>query len=489
VLTIEGPIIGAAGSIPFETSWLADDCVGHDLSPHEYLEEEYLVSGESRLFGYDAGWRLTVARPRVPFVTRMLVRRPRDERNWSGVVQMEPLHETSGDATWRRIAPYVMREGHAHVAVQTDPANQDVLRGIFDPERYRALRIPTRGLGWDLVAELSSLLRSATSQNPFPRPAQSIYLSGWSQTGSFVRTFLGEGFHERGKAEHGGVPFDGYIIGISSGAHYHLRGGYRAISDFVGRLPRADGRRIVTPHGVPVFEVLSENEAEAHWPALRVDSDSPEDPYRLYQVAGMSHVPEPAVQATQTGGRQLSRLGLAGGGISTLEERGAAPSRFVVSALYDLLDGWAREDRIPLRAKRMAPDPEGRSGEDPVHREAQPLLRDDVGNVLGGVRSCAVDVPLASYYPHSTPSSGFDDFASAAAADLIGSQQRFSPSESAARYPGTAFSELTRARAAELVAQRWLLEADARNLVAAAEATDLVIKNEQFVSIEGESHE
>lgn len=487
MLRIEGPLGGGADSVPFCTSWLPGDGVGHDLAPYDYLEEEYLVAGEANLYGYDGAWRLRVSRPRVPFVTRVLVRRPRDQRNWSGVVQMEPLHEASGDATWRRIAPYLMREGHAHVAVQTDPANQDILRGVFDPARYRALSIPTKGLGWDLVSELSSLLRSNARHNPLPRPAHFVYLSGWSQTGSFVRTFLGDGFHELATAEGGRAAFDGYIIGISSGAHYHLRGGYRAISDFVGRLPPADGRRIVGPHGVPVFEVLSENEAEAHWPALRPDSDDAEDQYRLYQIAGMSHVPEPAVQATQTGARQLSRLGLGGPGLSTLEERGAAPSRYVVRALYALLDGWARGNSRPPCAERMRPDPDRGIGDDAVHNEARPLLRDDVGNVAGGVRSCAVDVPLASYSPHSTPAPGFDDFASVAAADLIGSQRRLAPSELAARYPGAAFAEHTRSRAAELVEQRWLLEADAHRVIATAEAT--YIDSEQLVSLEGESND
>ncbi|MEO8313735.1 MAG: alpha/beta hydrolase domain-containing protein, partial [Pseudomonadota bacterium] len=80
------PITAPPGSHAF----LAADhqAVPLDLAAQGYVEEEFLVAGNAGIYDWPDG-REPVARAHGPYATRILVRRPRDARKFSGTVIVE----------------------------------------------------------------------------------------------------------------------------------------------------------------------------------------------------------------------------------------------------------------------------------------------------------------------------------------------------------------------------------------------------------------
>lgn len=390
------PLPITADSVPFGTSFLPSG-TGIDLAEHGYLEEEYLVSGTAYEWAYDDDLGLLPYRKTAhPYTTRVLVRRPADPTRASGAVQLEPLHPNlDRGVTWRTIHPWILRNGHTWVGVTQAEHVSRQLRERVNPERYSAIGIPASGLGYDILGQVAVALRSGAL--PVGEVTR-LVMSGWSATGSFCRVFSQEGFHELYRLPDGGAAVDGYIIGISSGSAGLA--GYPPLSAGCLPLPADDARRTIFCHCVPIFEVLSEFEAETHHHSLRADSDTPEDPYRLYQIAGTSHAAIDSDSALTNTEQWLA----AGGEASPTrinEEPSDARMDFVVRALYERMDEWIMRGTVAPKAERFV------FADGSAVSARMPLARDKFGNVVGGVRTPWVEAPKAAYLPHSTPAPGF----------------------------------------------------------------------------------
>lgn len=464
-LTVEGPLPVTERSVPFGTAMSSGEIGSLKLADFRYVEQEFLVHGYARLWYYDDRYRAVATAERRAFTTRLLIRRPVDSAAFGGVLQVEPLHPAlDRSPTWDAIAPLIMRRGDCWAGITVDPAPVRLLREGFDPIRYSALSIPDSGLGWELLGQIASLLRSGDRENPLcdVRPERA-YLSGWSYTGSFCRVFLQDGFHNRFRMPDGSPILDGYLIGISSGA---ARGGYIQLSAGSSRLPVQDDRRIVRGADVPVFEFMSEFEAETHLPALREDSDSPRDRYRLYQAAGTAHgtAADATIQANQLRSRGLavSRRTIAETPVSNWHRHTLA------RCAYRNLDSWVVDGTVPPRAARLKVAPQN-SG-----LAEGGISRDVHGNATGGLRGPWVDVPVASYLPHSTPA---DDMEPAGpwepnvmdagrAAYLTGHQRKFTAHELLGLY-GSHDEYVLRvnARVDQLVRGRCLLAPEGDELI------------------------
>jgi hypothetical protein len=357
--------------------------IGRTLPERGYVEEEYVLSGRADLFTYDEDWLPVVLQPDLPFTTRILVRRPRDAALATGSVVLEPLHP-SGDmaSAWTRTGRMITREGWSWVGVTQDVAGLAATKSD-DPERYAELDIPELGLGFDIVASVASWLRTGAVEGLV---LDHLFMTGASYTGTFQRVFLGEGFHDRARRPDGGSAIEGYLIQISSGAF--LLGGYNPISEAAGRPPADHPQRVIQPRDVPVIELLSEGEAETNRPSRRDDSDAPDDRYRLYEVAGACHM---------SSGESRR---------ATLPPTVEAPSTFPMYALaggaLENLRRWAIDGVAPPRASPIELLDEEDAGPHGDMAGSWPCARDEHGNAIGGVRMPEVDVPVASYYPHST---------------------------------------------------------------------------------------
>jgi hypothetical protein len=62
-----------------------------DLKAYGYIEEEYLVSGEAGIYAWPQGMTLD-ALAHSPYVTRILVRRPADDAQFSGITIVEAFN-------------------------------------------------------------------------------------------------------------------------------------------------------------------------------------------------------------------------------------------------------------------------------------------------------------------------------------------------------------------------------------------------------------
>ncbi|WP_431874743.1 alpha/beta hydrolase domain-containing protein [Amycolatopsis sacchari] len=442
---------------PLGTARLPGTGFGVDLESAGYREDEYLFSGSATTWTYDSRMRAVPEDSEVPYTTRILVRRPVDPARFNGVVQAEPLHPEYDTApTWRALHPWILRTGAAWVGITQEPRMAESLRTEFDPGRYGSLSIPAPSLRYDIVADVVTALRTGKLWDG-PEIARA-YLSGWSMTGSFCRVFLGEGFHERRRLPGGAPVFDGYVVAISSGGAE--RAGYPGLSDMPAM---DDARRTIGGHDVPVVELLSEAESETHEPVLRPDSDEPDDRYRLYQVAGTSH-DSTGPRHVLTNQEQYRRRGLPVPSQRIIETPNDARLDFVARAVFSLLDRWVAEGTPPPRADRFT----FADGD---------LARDDQGNVLGGIRTPWVEVPVARYHPHSTPVPGacvpspwMPMIEPEAMTWLTGNTTAFPAELLSSRYP-TADDYLTRYREScfALVDQGFLLCGEVEPLLVAAE--------------------
>ena len=423
--------------------------VRKQLEAAGYLERELVVRGAADLFAYDQQWNTVLRRGAVPYTTRIIVREPSEPARASGDAVIEALHPAGDMASaWVRTGRTILREGMRWIGVTQDVIGLRALK-LQDAERYAELDIPEQGLGFDIVAQVASWLRSEGS----PWRLSQLFMTGASYTGTFQRVFLGDGFHARARRPDGGPAVDGYLIQISSGAF--MLGGYTPLSEGSRPPPAGDRRRTIAPRDVPVIEMLSEGEVETHEAARRPDSDAADDRYRLYEVPGAAHM-----TAHDAGPLALP----------VVETPSDFPMDMLVGGALLNLRRWVRDDVPPPRAERMVIMPDRAAGPCGRRPEARPLQRDEHGNAALGLRSPWVDVPIATYYPHSTPRSihaGNDAGAPvrlepADVADLMGCMSAFAPDKLRALY-GTPerYRERFDAALQRLVDGRWIAPEDA----------------------------
>lgn len=427
------------------------------LARRGYVEEEHVVRGTADLYGYD-GDRTILVRDGLPFVTRLLVRRPAEPDDASGFVVLEPLHP-SGDmaSAWPRTGRTIVREGWTWVGVTQDVAGLAATKAL-DAERYAELDIPAVGLGYDIVSQVAAWLRGPDSTVV----TDHLVMTGASYTGTFQRVFLGDGFHDRTSRADGGPAVEGYLIQISSGSF--SIGGYNPLNPDQERVALGDRRRTIGAHGVPVIELLSEREAETHLGATRDDSDDPADPYRLYQVPGACHM----------SGGEAGHAPLA----PTVEEPSDFPMWAVAGQALVNLRRWIVDGTPPPRADRVRHLPHREDGPTGSAPEALPLDRDEHGNAIGGVRTPWVDVPIARYFPHSTLAGdgqlvGPPGRPRIDLGDIMGCMHRFEPERLRELYGSPdRYREEFDAALERTIAAGWINPADAATLRTTAELVD-----------------
>jgi len=406
-----------------------------------YLEEEYLVSGTADLYGYDDAWETVLFRSDVPFTTRLLVRRPADDAVASGDVLLEPLHPSMDMASaWPRLGQALLKAGWSWIGVTQHPMGLAATQAS-DPQ-YADLNVPDAGLGFDILSQVATWVRAHGL--PGLR-LDHLFMSGASHTGTFQRVFLADGFHQRARRPDGGPAVEGYLIQISSGAF--MLGGYHQLHEGASVPPAGDRRRVIGPLDVPVIELLSEGEAETNRDARRADSDEPGDRYRLYEVPGAAHMSrrDPLSHALP----------------ETVEEASDFPMPILAGAALRHLRRWAVDGVAPPHADRLT----NLSGEENAPRggrgEARPLLRDEHANALGGVRTPELDVPIASYYPHSTLIGGGEG-RPGFQGDLMGSMTRFSQEKLRSLYGSSEhYRREYDASVSRLADEGWIDEAEA----------------------------
>lgn len=408
--------------------------------PDGYVEEEFVVSGEGRIFGYDAAGEAMVLKSGEPWATRVIVRRPADPRRFSGWAFVEPMHPELGRPfAWRSSEDYFARNGDVWIGVTT--TRNLILYGEGDPIAKLKRADPVRygwlgmgssgregGLNWDVIASVGQLAKSGGLTGPL-RVRKSV-IGAWSGSGALT-LFFANTFHARMRLADDAPIFDAVLLGEP--------GWYPRINANTGDLMPYDVRQRPARLDVPVISVNSSAPIEFGMPFRpRPDSDEVGARYRAYEIAGADH----------RGTRDPM-----GGDLTKL--CGATQSDFPLHHYYSLaidhLKAWSDRGVAPPASQPIAIDSYGY------------VITDAVGNARGGVRSTRLDVPVARYFQtHEAP---------LVACRGGGRMESFSRAELVRRYRDKAgYVARVRARAEDLVRAGWLLPEAAAEVVAEAEA-------------------
>jgi hypothetical protein len=436
-----------------------------------YIEEEFFISGQANVYDWPERDKLEVRSADAPYTTRLLVRRPTAPARFSGNIVVEMLNPSNLfdlNIGWAMSQTQMLRNGDAWVGVTAKPIAVETLKQ-FDGERYAALswanpltasdprncevsgdttQATENGLIWDIHTQVGAWLRSDDTANPFRYNtagsiAEMLYGWGYSQTGSFLYTYI-NAIHPQIIQATGESMFDGYLVAVSSGPS--------AINQCAPRIARDDPRRPIENAGVPVIHIMSQSDYLFGIESRQADTDQPNNQFRRYEIAGAGHAspdelywgPKPA--DLLKAGRAVPPLACNEG------PRSRFPNRLAFNAALVWLDQWARHDIAPPRADLIQVV------------DGQPVL-DEHGNVIGGLRSPYVDVPTSTWNGNSTGESF---------CRIAGHEIPFSPEKLKTLYPThSAYVNAVSANVSELVTKGFLLAEDGPGLIEEAQQANI----------------
>ena len=438
-----------------------------DLAAVGYQQSEYVVDGLARSFrnlgeiGADGRWAVTPA-DRAQYRTRIVVHRPTDPARFNGTVFVEWMNVSGGlDAApdWTGAHTEIIREGAAWVGLSAQKVGIEggtAAVGIVslplkmvDPVRYGSLSHPGDSFSYDIFSQTAQLIRARTRLAPLEGlPVQRIIGMGESQSAFRLVTYI-NAFHRDAHV------YDGFLV--------HSRGG---IGVPISEAPQAD---IPVPGVVPIRDDLDvptlifQTETDLpflnYLPARQPDSAS----VRLWEVAGTAHV-DTYVLAVGPGDRgnsiEAAKLLVTNQPIPGIlycdEPINSGPQHFVLNAAIAALERWVRDGTPPPVAPRLEADlgPPAR------------IDRDARGNALGGIRTPAVDAPIAAL--SGDPQMG------STICGLFGTTTPFPPATLVELYGDQAgYVAAVEAAAAAAVEAGFLLPPDADLIIGAARDTPI----------------
>ncbi len=398
-----------------------------DLASRGYVQEEYFISGKIG--------------DGLPYTTRLLVRRPADPKKFSGIVIAESIRSNAVRSMWSE-APYMMSRGHAYVEIGSNLSVNTMVKPS-DPARYASLNVPNPKPGGlvfghvqEIVAQAGMLLRSNQPNGPFQGfKVRHVILAGCSEQGMFVRLYMRDS-HPVWRTANNHSIFDGYFPAC--------------VGDWPPVVATEDGKSLPTftqpPVEVPVI-LLATSEPEG-FPQdgrryRRPDSDAPGDKFRLYEVAAMPH----GLDARAYFGPGKPARMLTCNGVSYSYSH--FPGAYAANNALDKLIAWVDKGTPPPRAARV--ETESAKG---------PLILDQYGNPKGGVRTTALDVPVAEY--HLCNVGKADNINPVGINFGMAYEAPFTPERLKALYPTRqAYLDKVNHRLDELVRDGWYLKEDA----------------------------
>jgi hypothetical protein len=351
-----------------------------------YVEHEYVAAGTATSYQVsgemtsDGRWTFEPDTS-AEYRTRVLVRRPEDPDDFSGVVLVEWLNVSGGvdaDPGFVTTHEEIARQGHAWVGVSAQalgvnggtvlvrvdaPGAADVVgKGLraIDPARYGSLEHPGDAYAYDIYTQVARGLREDDDVFGGVEPVHVLAL-GQSQSAAALVTYI-NGVQPLTRA------FDAFFVHSRGGSGLPLAepGESADLAGTVGRPPAI----LRTDTDVPIVEFQTESDITSVLGSLAArqpDTDS----FRLWEVAGTAHAD------TRLLGENVSAIDC---GVPVND----GPQHVVAKAALRHLVTWVTEGDAPPEAPRL----EVTEGADPD------ISRDADGIALGGVRTPPVDVPV-----------------------------------------------------------------------------------------------
>lgn len=392
---VTGPVSGGEHGYPATSSTL-------DLAARGYTEKEYFLDGTATAYERSNAWTSQgqwEVRPttKADYRTRLLVRAPARASAFNGTVVVEWLNvsgNSDADVDFPYMVDEIVRGGYAWVGVSaqsvgvnsaSEPGNAvgSTVMGLknWDPKRYGSLVHPGDAYSYDIFSQAGKALRSAEGVDPLPgMKVRTLIAAGQSQSSYRLLTYT-NAIHRTA-----GV-YDGLVI--------HGRAGVGA--------PLGEGRRVEDPEGpdgpskpsaarvrtdlkTPVLQLISETElfetgGGAPGTIFAEARQSDTATVRTWEMAGTAHSDKYLVTLmNQMYQRQFSDARDLSPVLSMIND---GPQRQISAAALRAMNQWIATGTAPASVE-------------PLRVVDGAIARDQYGNALGGVRTPAVDVPVAT---------------------------------------------------------------------------------------------
>lgn len=458
--TIEGPVTGGRGA-PFVAS------TSYDPGSVGYAQSEWLLSGTARSFrddgplGPDGRWSVQDG-DRAAYKTRVIVQRPIDPADFNGTVYVEWLNVSGGlDAgpDFANAHVEIIRQGAAWVGLSAQKVGIEggtaavgvisIPLKTYDPQRYGSLSHPGDSFSYDIFSQAGQAIRDRAGIAALDDlPVRRLVALGESQSAFRFVTYL-NAIHRTARV------YDGYLV--------HSRG---AIGAPLSEAPQAN---IPVPGTVPIRDDLDvptlifQTETDLTFLNYHAARQPDGGRVRTWEVAGTAHVDTyTLVNGPADIGDSIdaARLVITSEPVAGLVRCGApinsGPQHFVINAAVAALERWVRDGTPPPVSPRLA-----------LTEDTPPAIaRDARGIALGGIRTPAVDVPLAVLSGDPQPGTLI--------CALFGSTTPFDAETLAALYGDTAtYAAAVAASTAAAVEAGFLLPADAILINGAAADTPI----------------
>jgi len=381
--TVSGPVTGGNGVpvLPGNTAF--------DLASVGYSQSEFFLDGTASAYApasaltTDGKWTVEPS-SEAAYTTRVVVNRPIDRRDFNGTVVVEWLNVSGGaDAgpDWIHMHNQLIREGYAWVGVSAQAVGLDALKQapLGDPVRYASLNHPGDSYSYDMFSQAGQAIRDDAATVLGGLRPRRLLAVGESQSAGRLVTYI-DAVHPLVSA------YDGFLV--------HSRGaGGAALSQApLAAVPTPVPTLIRADLDVPVLVFQTENDAGG-LQARQADSPS----YRLWEVAGTAHFDHYglAIGRTDTGERQsvadwfdsmLHPTNQPSPNFTCNSPINTGPQTFVLRSAIAHLDRWVAGGRPPPRAPRL----------ETISIQPLQYVLDANGNVRGGIRTPAVDAPVAT---------------------------------------------------------------------------------------------
>lgn len=404
VPAVLGPIADTSDGYMYSTMLRAR--APFDVADFGFVEEEYFLTGTANVYQESGTPGVAdVAERAWPYTNNIMVRRPADPADASGVVVVDILNASNGypgEDHWRRMWDWCLDTGCTYIGLTSKPIQIDSLHH-FDPVRYGSLswdvpgaapRVPItadvdnpssfdpmmaiegteEGLLWDITTQLGNLLRTDPSAVIGGITPTATILAGQSQSGVSLNTYTT--YFDAAAAQANGAPvWDAYLNSVGGTVARPLR-------------QQAAGGLVTLPNTEPVLTV----------PMITVDSETdfilfgdtgldeqPAQPLRRHwQIPGSPHTwsASPVIPNNDELVK-AGRLPRADVTPQWLATQNPYPLEPAIVAAIEALAAWV-VDGTPAPASGYLDQSDGA------------LVRDDLGNVTGGITYGLNRLPLAA---------------------------------------------------------------------------------------------
>lgn len=382
----------------------------YDMAEIGYVQSEFFFEGTADAYGAtstplttDGKWT-AVPSHQADYKTRMVVNRPIDDDDFNGTVLVEWFNvsgNADGSPFWQQTHVELLRQGYAYVAVSAQAAGVNQLKcpaapplppGCLapgDPVRYGSLTHPGDSFSYDIYSQAGQAILDNPEVVLDGLDPERLIAAGESQSAGRMVTYI-NGVHP--------------LVEVYDGFYVYSRGATGAALRQTPQTPS-----IAVPSGTVIRDDLNapvlvlQTETDTGGLLARQDDSAT---YRLWEVAGTAHFDQYglAISRDDVGERDStaewfdSMQHPSNSPDPTFEEIfgpcnlpiNTGPATFVLRAGVAHLNRWITDGTLPPSAPRLEVDVPL-----PAPPGVVPYAQDANGNVLGGIRTPAVDAPVA----------------------------------------------------------------------------------------------